>query len=123
MTNLFKKVAARFPTKLPVGMTEFNAWADSIIDLAGEFADRDSMKYALASNVIHMKHTQDSAPKSYFVSVLRKAAANQVASQVFQDVKVKQEEAIKAAQEAAKNQLVEDTAQTQGTVSSNEKQS
>lgn len=119
MTKLFKKIAARFDTKLPVGMTEFNEWADSIIDLAGEFADRDSMKYALASNVIHMKHTADAAPKAYFVAVLRKAAANQVASAVFQDIKIKQEEAIKAAQ----LKQVEDTTPSSEATSSNEQKS
>lgn len=103
---LFKRFLSHFPTKLPVGLTEFNEWSDSIIALSGQFADTDSMRYAIASNLIHLPHTKSKVPKAYFVNTLRKAAANQVASQVFQDIKLKQAEAA----EMAKLQQVEDAA-------------
>lgn len=96
--KLIKQVLSHVPTKLPVGLTEFNEWADSIIELSGNYADIDSMKYAIASNLIHLPHTKSKVPKAYFVNTLRKAAANQVASQVFQDIKLRQ------AEEAAKKQ-------------------
>jgi VIT1/CCC1 family predicted Fe2+/Mn2+ transporter len=98
---LLKKILSLLPTPLPVGITEFNEWSDSIIDLSGEYADRDSMKYALASMVIHLGPQRSVVSKNYFVRSLRKAAANQVASQVFQDIKVKQQ---KQQEEAAKNE-------------------
>lgn len=85
---------------LPVGMTEFNEFATRIISKAGQFADEDSMRFALASILIHADAKYGSLPDSYFVDRLRKSAANQIASQVFQDVKAKQA----AALEAAKNQ-------------------
>lgn len=120
MKLILKKLLSHLPTKLPVGMTEFELFADDIIELSGPYADRDSMKYAIASNVIHMKHTVDAVPKAYFVRVLRKAAANQVASAIFQDIKIKQEEAMKAAQLAAQQKQVEDTTPQVQAPSSNE---
>lgn len=88
---------------LPVGMTEFEEFSNRILTLAGKYADEDSMKFALASIIIHADASKGSLPDSYFLERLRKSAANQVASQVFQDIKAKQA----AAQEAAKQ--VEDT--------------
>lgn len=95
------------PTKLPVGMTEFNTWANSIIDLSGEYADRDSMLFALSTMIMHADAKHGALPKRYFVSRLRKVAANQVAGQVFHDIKVRQAEAAALAQKTA-----EDTATT-----------
>jgi hypothetical protein len=90
MKQLLNKLLSYRRTKLPVGLTEFHAWADSIIDLSGKFADTDSMKWAIASQVQHLDHKVDSIPKDYFVRTLRKAAANQIAAQVFTDIKEKQ---------------------------------
>lgn len=94
-----KLILSYLPSKLPVGVTEFNAFADSIIELTGPFADPDSMKWAIANNIIHLPATTSHKAKQYFVRSLRKAAANQVASFIFQDIKLKQQE--RAAQEAA----------------------
>lgn len=109
MKLALKRLYSYLPTPLPVGMAEFNTWVDSIIELSGEYADRDSMAYAIASNLIHLPHTKAKVPKAYFVNTLRKAAANQVASQVFHDIKMKQ----KAAEDAAKLKQAEDTAANQ----------
>lgn len=89
------------PTLLPVGLTEFHKFCDDIIELSGKYADRDSMMYAIASNIIHMKHDLDSVPKDYLVKTLRKAAANQVASQVFNDIRTRQQEAAEQAKQAS----------------------
>lgn len=88
------------PRPLPIGLTEFHVWADRLIEIVGPLADSDSMKYVMASQIIHMPHDQDEVPDRHFRAALRKAAANQVASQVFQDIKLKQQEAAKAAAEA-----------------------
>lgn len=102
-----KKFTSFFPTKLPVGLAEFNEWADSIIELSGRFADEDSLKFAIANMVLHLGPQRSSAPKNYFVRSLRKTAANQVAGQVFLDIKEKQ----KAQQEAAKTAAQSNTAE------------
>lgn len=88
------------PRPLPVGLTEFHEWADRIISLSGQFADVDSMKWALASQVMHLGAQKSSVPDQFFIRSMRKAAANQVASQVFQDIKIKQQEQQKAQAEA-----------------------
>ena len=96
--RLVSQILSLLPTALPVGMTSFEAWADSIVELSGPYADKDSMRFALASMIMSLGPQRSSVPKNYFVRSLRKAAANQVASQFFQDIKLKQQ----AAQEAAK---------------------
>lgn len=119
MKLVFNRLLSYFPTKLPVGLAEFHVWADSIIELSGKFADEISLKFALASMLIHSGPAKNSKyqtqpgylPKNHFVQGLRKSAANQVASQVFQDMKAAQV----AAQEAVKS--VEDTTLPEGTVS------
>ena len=103
MKLLLARILSYFPTKLPVGATQFATWADSIIELSGQFADRDSMVFAIASILIHADSRYGALPKRYFVNRLRKSAANQVASQIFQNVKQKQ------AEQLAKQQA-EDTA-------------
>jgi thiamine pyrophosphate-dependent acetolactate synthase large subunit-like protein len=104
MKLLLLKLLSYLPRPLPVGKTEFHKWADRIILLSGKFADEDSMKYALASNIIHLDHKVGHIPDIYFIKVLRKAAANQVASAVFQDIKLKQEENFKKSIEAENKQ-------------------
>lgn len=109
MKRLFKRLLSYFPAPLPVGLTSFNEWADSIIELSGKFADEDSLKWAISNMVMHLPSTTDRVPKNYFVKCLRKTAANQVCGQVFMDIKEKQ----KAAQDMAAAKQAEDTAQTQ----------
>lgn len=101
LSLLMKRLKSYFPSKLPVGMQEFDAWAAEIIELSGKYADETSLRFAIATMVLHAESKYGSLPKNYFVVRLRKTAANQVAGQVFTDIKAKQEEQKKAA-EAAK---------------------
>ena len=117
LNKILKYLASLAPTKLPVGMTEFNTWADSIIELSGNYADADSMRFAIATMVLHLGAQKSSVPKNYFVRSLRKTAANQVAQGVFQEIKLKQLEAAKLA--AAKQQS-EDTAKSEASSSGEE---
>ena len=95
----WKRFLSRFPTPLPVGKTEMDAFMADIIELSGSYADKTSMEFAISSILIHAPSDKSALPKKYFVDRLRKSAANQVASQVFQDIKTAQE----------KQKLVEDT--------------
>ncbi len=110
LLKLFKVLSSYFPTPLPVGLPQFETWADDIIELSGKFADLNSMKFALASQLIHSKHDKSSIPKVVFVRMLRKAAANQVASAVFQEIKQQQDA-----------KIAEATADKAGAVSLDEK--
>lgn len=100
--RLVKKILSYLPSALPVGVTEFEHYANDVIELAGEFADRDSMVFALCTMIIHAKHDQASIPKNYFVRCLRKSATNQVASHFFQEIKTRQTAAIQQAEATGK---------------------
>mgnify|MGYP000420889502 CR=1 FL=1 len=96
MINPIKKLSSYVPEPLPVGMPQLERFCSDIIELAGNYADADSMKWAIASQIIHSSRSRLS--KNHFVQTLRKAAANQVASAMFQEIKLKQEAAAKANQ-------------------------
>lgn len=112
LSLLIKQLLSYFPSKLPVGRTAFTKWADDIIELAGELADRDSIEFVLSSAIQHASSNRGYVPKNYFVNTLIKAAANQVAAQVFQDVKIKQQEAAKLAAAIEQAKQAEVTAAT-----------
>lgn len=92
-----RQIKAYLPGKLPVGVEEFNAWSDEVLDLYGA-PNNDSFKFALATMILHAGEASSYLPKHYFGARLRKAMINQVVSQLIQDVKKKQQEA--AAQSA-----------------------
>lgn len=97
MTNkakkLWRQALGLIPTKLPTGMTEFNEWADDILnnyDLPT--TDADSVKFTLSTIIMHLGPHVDRKPKLFFVKTLRAAAAKQVAGAVFTDIKLRQKE-------------------------------
>lgn len=98
MRKLCNYVRAYFPSKLPIGVAAFEAWADSIIELSGEFADKDSMYFVLAAKILELGHQQPSMSKRYFVKILYKTASNQVASHVLKVIKDKQQAEVLAEQ-------------------------
>ncbi len=108
MKMFWLKLKSFFPEKLPTGMSEFMKWSDEII-LLSNYADADSLRFAIASILIHSDHKTSALSKNYFVVRLRKSAANQVASQVFQDIKEKQKaaEVTAAATKEAKTSSVQ----------------
>jgi hypothetical protein len=97
--KIYVKALARIPMPLPVGKTQYDKFEQDILDLSGRYADETSMRFAIASIMIHAPSERGALSKKYFVDRLRKSAANQVASQVFQDIKTAQE-AQKASVEA-----------------------
>ena len=85
------------PRPLPMGATEFQEWSDRII--AGAMiptADEDSLRAALATMLMSLGPTEDHKPDAFFIHSLRKAAANEVAHSVFQDIKKKKEQSASA---------------------------
>lgn len=107
MKTLLNLFLALFPTKLPQGMSEFDTWADSLIAIANfPTSDSDSIKYALATMIMHTGSTTAYKPKMYFIMAIKAGAAKQVASGVFQQIKHRQAEAQKKAAEAANVQSV-----------------
>lgn len=94
IVNVIRKVwlfvAATIPTQIPIGMTDFQKWSDSIVELSG-LPDNDSVRFGLAATVLHLGPTAAFKPRLYFALVLRAGAAKQVAGQVFQDIKQRQQ--------------------------------
>lgn len=101
LKHFFNRIRAFFPTPLPQGLAEFETWSESVINLAGA-PNNDSVKFALAVQVLHLDSTISHKPKEFFIRSLRKAMSNQIVSQVINDLKAKQQEA--AAQSAKEEQ-------------------
>lgn len=89
------------PQKLPQGVEEFHAWAESII-AQYNLPDNDSVKFMLATMILHAKEDASYLSKEWFGLRALKSAANQVAAGVMQDLKEAQAARIKAETEAAK---------------------
>lgn len=91
---------------LPQGIADFENFAVDVIKLA-ELPDNDSTRFAVAAAVLHYPQPEFKAysqPREYLADVLKRAAANQVAGQIFQDIKLKQQEAhAKAMADAAEH--------------------
>lgn len=119
MKRAIKRLLAQIPTKLPQGIQAFEVWSNDIIDTY-EMPNNDSIKFALATAVMHSTNGRGYIPKAYFGNVLLKGAANQVAYALMQDLKNKQEALAKAEQE---KQQAEATASIQDVTASNEPQS
>lgn len=101
MRLLIKRILSLVPTRLPVGMAELDIYCDEVIELTGPLADRDSMIFVIATTIMHLGPQRSHVPKNYFVRTLLVAAAKQLSSQAFQDVKQRQAEAAEQAKLAA----------------------
>lgn len=100
------RLRGRYSSPLPQGMDEFNAWCDSIIN-SYELPTKevDSIKFTLSTAIMHLKATDASVPKQYFVTIIKAAAAKQVAGACFTEIKERQKQiALKQAEDTAKAQ-------------------
>lgn len=85
---MFKKKSPLLEKKpLPVGKQEFEAWASNIIELTGIPAKDDSQKFVLASMITSLGNTEAFKEDAYFINALRKAAANQVAVAMMEEIR------------------------------------
>ena len=101
--KLAKQVRGLFPSNLPVGVEAFNSWAlelSETYDLPTK--DLDSVKFTLASIIMHSGPKDDKKSNIHFVRTMRAAAAKQIAGHVFYEIKTQQQEAAaKAAAESS----------------------
>lgn len=112
--QLFTKIKAFFidpfkvKERLPQGVSEFHTWAESIITHYG-LPLNNSVKFAIATLILHAKEDAAYLSKEYFGLRALKSAANQVAAGVMQDLKDEQARMIKELQdkEAADKAAVE----------------
>lgn len=87
---LFQLWRGYFPSPLPQGRSEFESWSQSIIDIYKPSADDLSIKFALATMLLHLEPSQSDVPKRYFAKRLRKAAAAQVGATLLHEIKENQ---------------------------------
>ena len=64
---------------LPTGVKEFHEWADRIIGGSAISATPESQKFVLAREILDLPRTMALETDLYFINLLRKYAANQVA--------------------------------------------
>lgn len=106
MKRLAKLLLAFIPTRLPIGMSEFDNWSNDIIELSG-LPDNDSVRFALASAIMHGKSDGAYVSKFYFVKLMLKGAANQIAHAKFQALKQEQEAKAAEAKRLAEEKALE----------------
>lgn len=72
---------------LPMGIEEFEDWSNRIISGTLLPADNDSMKFALATMLLHLGPQEDHREDAYFIHTLRKSAINQIAHAKMKELK------------------------------------
>jgi hypothetical protein len=94
LSKQYRILRGFFPEAVPTGLTEFNTWADDIISTYNlPTKERDSIRFALATMVLHMGPMAAYRSKFHFVLMIRTGAAKQVAGAIFTEIKTKQAEA------------------------------
>ncbi len=98
--NKFKLLVTKFlylfPSRTPIGMTEFQNWSTSILRTYG-WPENDSFRFSLAAMVINLGPTVKYRSKYWFGVSLHSAASKQIAGEVFRVLKDKQLAEAKAA--------------------------
>lgn len=93
----------RVKQPLPIGRTQFLAWSDRIIQGAMVEAEHDTLRNALAHMLMHLGPTEAFREDGYFILSLRKAAVNQTAHAMAEEIKQAWEEKKKLAEDTAPN--------------------
>lgn len=97
--KLGRQFLGLFPTAIPTGTAEFEVWAESIMSTYYmPTQDKDSIKWALATMIMHQGPTTAFKPKVFFALALRAGAAKQIANGVFYEIKTRHDAAAKASE-------------------------
>lgn len=98
LKRLVRQALGLLPSPVPTGMGEFDIWATSIVNTYKmPTQDVDSIKYALATMIMHSGPTEAYKSKFHFALALNASAAKQVAGGVFREIKDRHDAAVKAA--------------------------
>jgi len=75
-------------------MTEFDTWANSIINTyTMPTLDEASIKFGLTTTIMRLGPTEAYKSKYFFVLILKAGASKQIAGAVFEGIKNKQKQA------------------------------
>ncbi len=80
------RLRAFVPSRLPTTPAAHKAWAEAICAFAG-YPCNSSFEQALAIMILHLGPTVAYKSQEYFIRSLHKAAANQVASGVIEQIR------------------------------------
>lgn len=106
MKRLVNQFLGLFPSRLPSGMAQFDAWVDSIIaTYPMPTMDRDSLVNGIAATIMRLGPTEAWKSKVYFALIIQAGASKQIAGAQFTLLREKQ----KAAELAAQQKPVEAT--------------
>jgi hypothetical protein len=90
--------------RLPVGMAEFDQLVNDLKTLIENdvptITERD-IRFIVATSILHLGPLESHKPLEFFYKTILAGASKQVASHVFQDIKIKQKEEDDAAALAA----------------------
>lgn len=87
-------ISSFIPRPLPSGVTQFNAMAARVRALTGDICSLDDARFVISTTVMRFDPDVSTASDRKFVTILRNAAAKQVSASIFQDIKIKQAEAV-----------------------------
>ena len=108
LAAILQLLLSYYPRPLPSGVTAFNQMAERVRALAGNICTLDDTLFVISTNIMRLDPHIARASDHKFVNIIRNAAAKQISSVAFQDLKNKQA----AAQAAAQQQQAEATAST-----------
>lgn len=94
LISLFQRFFCLFPSPLPIGLTAFNKWTASIIRVYN-LPDNDSIRFSLATMVLHAPPQACYKRKEFFGRSALKAMSNQVCHSVMEDLKAKRDALVK----------------------------
>lgn len=86
MKHLLRLIRGKFPSALPKGTKEFEAFSSSIFETY-HLPNLPSYEHAIATMIMHLGPQIDRLPKSYFARSIRKAMANEVAYSKLQEIR------------------------------------
>lgn len=72
---------------LPIGRMAFEEWSERIIKGSLVYAENDSLKFSLAAMLMHLGPTEAFKEDGFFILQLRKAAVNQTAHSMMEEMK------------------------------------
>lgn len=75
------------PRPLPTGRKEFDSLSNRVLSICGDYASKESMRFALANHILHLGPLKAVVSDFYFVISMRKAAANEAAYAMSQEIK------------------------------------
>lgn len=107
--NIIGRIRGAMPSALPQGMTEFDNWIKSFIEVYQPKMNDRSVRFAIATLMMRLNPTEAYKSKRYFALCLHKGAAAEVSNHVMYLIKEEQKALEQAEKDAAAKAQLEAT--------------